>query len=512
VHPNVRVMTTKKPTAKAVIYARISNDPKKAADGQPDADGERRTQRGGDGLGVERQEQDCREIAEQNGWPVTEVFVDNDLSAFSGKRRPRFEALLDAMKNGEVDALICWHTDRLYRSMKDLERLIEIADVAGVSIRTVQGGDLDLSTSAGRMIARILGSVARQESEHMSERRVRANQQKAEQGKWQTANRAFGYTLDGQPLEPEASEFRQAVADVLAGKSIQGIAKSWNKRGIKTTLAGSERRNPHTGATFKVSGEWAAPSVRRLLANPRYAGLKVHRGDEIGKGDWVPLIDEDTYRGLKALLSDPSRIKCTSFERKYLGTNLYRCGECGSPVKAAWPGGSNKTTGRASRQSRAYVCRKGSCVLRSGQPVDDYVTATVLERLSRPDAHLLLDTPVDLTGMQTKRAALVAKLDHLAVAFANDDIDGVQLRTGTADLRVKVAKLDGQLADATRTSPVAALLASGSRLWERWGEMSVTQQAAAIDEIATVTIHRCPPGLRRFSSDFVTVKWRRDDA
>jgi site-specific DNA recombinase len=514
VHPNVRVMTTKKQTAKAVIYARISNDPKKAADGQPDADGERRTQRGGDGLGVERQEQDCREIAEQNGWPVTEVFADNDLSAFSGKRRPRFEALLDAMKNGEVDALLCWHTDRLYRSMKDLERLIEIADVAGVSIRTVQGGDLDLSTSAGRMIARILGSVARQESEHMSERRVRANQQKAEQGKWQTANRAFGYTLDGQPREPEASEFRQAVVDVLAGKSIQGIAKSWNERGIKTTLADRERRNPHTGATFKVSGQWAAPSVRRLLVNPRYAGLKMHRGKEVGKGDWTALIDEDTHRGLVAYLSDPSRIKCTSFERKYLGTNLYRCGhdECeGGLMKAAMPGGTTKT-GRANRQSRAYVCRKTAHVLRTGQPVDDYVVATVLERLSRPDAHLLLETPVDLTGLQTKRTALVAKLDDFAAMFAKDEIDGAQLRRGTADVRAKLAKLDTQLADATRTSPVAALLASGERLWERWEAMSVTQRAQAIDEIAVVTILPCPKGLRRFSSDFVTVKWRRDDA
>jgi hypothetical protein len=63
------------------------------------------------------------------------------------------------MKDGTVNALICWHTDRLYRSMRDLERLIEVADAAGAPIRTVQVGDLDLSTSAGRMVARILGPI-----------------------------------------------------------------------------------------------------------------------------------------------------------------------------------------------------------------------------------------------------------------------------------------------------------------------------------------------------------------
>ena len=108
--------------------------------------------------------------------------------------------MLQAMKNNEFDVLICWHTDRLYRSMKDLERLIDIAEVSRTSIRAVQGGEIDLSTSAGKMVARILGSVARQESEHMSERRVSANMQKAAAGKWATCNRTFGYTADGKPV------------------------------------------------------------------------------------------------------------------------------------------------------------------------------------------------------------------------------------------------------------------------------------------------------------------------
>ncbi len=79
--------------------------------------------------------------------------------------------MLDDMKAGQFAALIVWHTDRLYRSMKDLERLIDVADASGTQLKTVQGGDLDLSTSAGRMLGRILGATARQESEHHAERR-----------------------------------------------------------------------------------------------------------------------------------------------------------------------------------------------------------------------------------------------------------------------------------------------------------------------------------------------------
>ena len=60
-------------TRSAAIYVRISRD------------------RNGDCLGVERQEQECRTLAERLGWTVTEVYSDNDISAFSGRRRPDYE-------------------------------------------------------------------------------------------------------------------------------------------------------------------------------------------------------------------------------------------------------------------------------------------------------------------------------------------------------------------------------------------------------------------------------------
>ncbi|HYZ02002.1 MAG TPA: recombinase family protein, partial [Candidatus Binatia bacterium] len=56
----------------AGIYTRISMD------------------RVGGGLGVERQEQDCRELCGRRGWEVAETYRDNDISAYSGKKRPAY--------------------------------------------------------------------------------------------------------------------------------------------------------------------------------------------------------------------------------------------------------------------------------------------------------------------------------------------------------------------------------------------------------------------------------------
>ncbi len=464
---------------RAAIYTRISNDPKKIGDDGPDG----RVGRGGDGLGVQRQEEDCRALAAQLGWDVIQVYVDNDLSAYSGKRRPDFEAMLDAMKNGQFDALICWHTDRLYRSMKDLERLIDIAEVARVPIKTVQGGDLDLSTSAGKMVARILGSVARQESDHMSERRIRANRQKAEAGKWQTANRPFGYTMTGEPLEPEATALRTAVADVLAGKSINQVAREWNGAGLKGTRGTS----------------WTSPRVRRLLINPRYAALKVHRGRVIGPGDWEALIDEDTHRGLVAFLSDPSRITNVSFEKKHMGTGVYRCGVCDGPMRASQPGGRHAG-------GRRYECRDKQCVVRVGQPLDEYVEMLVLKKLGESNIRARLgDNEIDVSELHAQRAALQARLDELAAMFAQGVIDGSQLRRGTIELRTQLAGVDSVLAEAARTSPVVGLLDAGDRLVECWRALSPDMKGKVVQELMTVRVMPAPRGPR-FDPEYVQIE------
>ena len=50
--------------------------------------------------GVARQESDARKLAEQRGWYVVEVIVDNDISAAGKKARPGFEKALTVIATG----------------------------------------------------------------------------------------------------------------------------------------------------------------------------------------------------------------------------------------------------------------------------------------------------------------------------------------------------------------------------------------------------------------------------
>jgi site-specific DNA recombinase len=279
---------------------------------------------------------------------------------------------------------------------------------------------------------------------------------------------------------------------------VRKVSMEWNAAGLKTTLAGTQQTN--YGKTRVVTGEWNSPRVRRLLVNPRYAGLKVHRGKVVGKGDWTALIGADTFNGLVAYLSDPSRKPGTNFERKYIGSGVYVCGRCEGKMRSARPGG---------RKSYAYVCREQAHLLRVGQPLDDYVTAVVLRRLSQPDAHLLLDdNRIDIPALQTQRNALQARLDELADAFAEGAIDASQLRRGTSNLRVKLSGIDSQLADAARTDPVAGLIADREQLQAKWDVCSPAIRGQIIDALMTVTIMPCPSG-KRFDPAYVHIDWKR---
>jgi DNA invertase Pin-like site-specific DNA recombinase len=489
-------MDTTMPAARAAIYTRISQD------------------QTGERAGVTRQLEECRALAGRLNFTVVAHFDDNDMSAFTGKTRPGYEAMLAGMKRGEFTAIVCYHPDRLYRSLKDLERLIDIADATGVQIRSVNGGDFDLSNATGKMIARILGSVSRQESEHKAERQRSANTARRAAGQWQAFGRVpFGYAKVGEPphrllvpKEPEATMVRQAVAHVLAGGSLRSIAVDWNRRGVPTIRG----------------NKWASFTVKQLLENPVYAGLVMttikqpHQSPSrqgrrvVATGDWEPLFDEEVHHALMTIFKDPGRrVNTLAFERKYMGSGVYLCGVCGAKL-------SVKNTGKSKYccyDPRDTSARTSAHVTRSLEPVDDLVTAVVINTLLQTNIRgRLVDRPdVDLDGLRTRRAAWAVRADELARMFADGEIDGNQLRAGSAGLQTKIAEIDAVLAAAVASSPAAALLEGDpdeDELVARFDAAPPDIKGKIVDELMTVTINKVRKGSK-FNPDAIDITPKR---
>ena len=74
-------------------------------------------------------------------------YVDNDLSAYTGKHRPEYERMLADLADGLVDAVLVYNIDRLTRRPAELEQFHEAVDRAGVRHVRFVTGDTDIVES-----------------------------------------------------------------------------------------------------------------------------------------------------------------------------------------------------------------------------------------------------------------------------------------------------------------------------------------------------------------------------
>jgi site-specific DNA recombinase len=257
---------------RAVIYCRISRDI---------------TQ---EGLGVQRQELECRELCEREGYLVEHILIDNDISAYRGKHRPGWEQVKKLIRSGKVEVLVAWHPDRITRRTKELEGLIDLLSKSDVMVRTVQAGLVDLSTPSGRFQARIVGAVAQHESEQKSARQKSKARELAVAGKvGGGGTRPYGFEHDRLNLRhEEASAILWAVGQVNAGKSLGWIC-----------------RNMPTPTVTGVA--WKPPVLKRTLTSPRVAGLREYQGEVVGTAVWPSIVDRASWELCRSILGDPER-------------------------------------------------------------------------------------------------------------------------------------------------------------------------------------------------------------
>jgi DNA invertase Pin-like site-specific DNA recombinase len=83
------------------------------------------------------------------------------------RQRPELEKLLEQLRAGDVVAVTKY--DRLARSLKDLIEIIEQIKERKAGFRSL-GEDIDTTTSAGRLIFHVFGSIAEFERERIVER------------------------------------------------------------------------------------------------------------------------------------------------------------------------------------------------------------------------------------------------------------------------------------------------------------------------------------------------------
>ncbi|KDE13852.1 recombinase family protein [Rhodococcus aetherivorans] len=456
--------------------------------------------REGTEYGIQRQRDDVLRLVQARGWTVVAEYVDNDTSATKRRPRPGFEAMMAAVDAGDVDVIVARHVDRLVRRLVDLEAVLERCDTHGVVIVTAADG-VDTSTDGGRLVVRVLGSVAQGEMERKSARQRSAMAQAAAQGRYVGGRRAFGYEADGVTLRAdEAALVKAGYEAVLAGESLAAVARMWNASGIGTTQGGAR---------------WERSAVKDVLINARNAGLRRHRPEGshasyrqdpasfvVGKAEWPAIVPEETWRAVVALLTDPGRRKAPRRAVALL-TGVGRCGVCGAPVHA----------GGARRHYRTYRCRATPGHLaRMADPVEAYVEAVMVARLSMPDALTAFAPAVeaDTRDLQAEADVLRRRLEDMAEDYADGIMTRQQFRAGTEKAKARLAEVEAEITAAGAADVIAPLVTSGD-VEAAWSELSTARRRSVIDTLAVVTLYSPGRGRRSFDPGTVGIVWKSGD-
>jgi len=456
----------------AAVYVRISSDPT------------------GRALGVARQEEDCQALAARRGWEVAKVYVDNDISAFDKRKvRPGWQRLLVDLRTGQRDALVVYDMDRLARRTRDLDDLLDVYEQRpGVGFAAVTG-EIDLASSGGRMVARLLVSVATKASEDTGRRVARKHLELAQQGLPAGGRRAFGYADDFLTVvDHEAAEIRKAAARVVAGDPISAIIDDLHARGVRPTRA----------------KRWSRPSLQYVLTSERVAGRRRHQGRDIGPASWPAILDDETWNAVRAVFAGRAGSPNLVNVRRYLLSGLARCGRCDTALigKTAVPSAP-----------AAYACpvpRDGGCsgVRRAVASVDALVTGMVLARLTRPDAaELLLDASPDVTSAAAEMVDIRDRLERMAIDFADNVLTADQLRAITSRLRGRLDELQRVVSFADRDDAVSELVNSGN-VAARWETFDLRTRREIVDALMVVKVLPATAKGKRFDPASIAITWR----
>lgn len=460
----------------AAVYARISSD------------------QDGTALGVARQVEDCRRLADELGWVVAEEYVDNDISAYSGRKRPAYEAMLRDLAEGRRDAVLVYHADRLTRRPIELEQFLEVVTAAGVrDVRFVAGAAVDVANGDGLLVLRMLSAVAANESASKSRRVRRKLDEVAASGMPHGgANRPFGFDTDRITHRPDEVEVvRTMVARMLAGESARSIAAWLNESGVAS-----------------VSGKaWSTTTVRAIVTSPRIAGLREHRGEVVGPAVWEPIISVEEHHRVRAQV-EARKVTRRRVPQRYLLSGLLRCGKCGVRLYS-----SRRET------SRRYVCLSGpdhgGCgrLTVVAEPVEDLITYAVLYRLDTPQLAEALSgrarADAETAALAEQIASDRAQLDELAQLYASKAIPAREWLAARNPIEERIHDAERRLARATRSDALSGLVGNGDALRDQWAGLGLDRRHAIVAAVLDhAVIGPGVQGARRLDPARVEPVWR----
>lgn len=401
-----------------------------------------------EGYGLPAQEQAIRAYCQARRWELGELYVDAGRSGGSIKGRESLKRLLDDAHSGAFEAVVFVRLDRLARNLTDLLDIWGQLDRAGVAVVCIVQS-IDTTTSEGRLMRNIFGSVGEFERDVIRDRIEAALEQKARQGEI-VGPLPLGYQRKHERDQTGKvisyhDEPDPVIAPLIKEAFVRYASGTESMRDMATWANGVGLRSTEGNPLDRLS-------VRKLLSNTTYAGLVTYHGGIIGNGKHPAIVDMGLFTKVQETMRGRNRYfppKRPFGREPYPLSGVAVCGHCStSMVGLTRSQQSDRYRYSWYRCSTAHRRGKDACeqpMVRT-HVVEDQVAAYIGGMKLPPE--YLGEVVADLRRRRERpsdpkeAAALRQQLERWKRLFALGEVDEAQLKAEIKPLKARLAELD----------------------------------------------------------------------
>ena len=285
-----------------------------------------------EGFSLGEQEEKLKQLCDYKGYEVYKVYCDAGISAKDMEHRPKFQEMLQDMRDGKINYIVAYKLDRVTRSVRDLEELISQLEKYNTYL-VCDRDDVNTSTANGRFFVRMLTVLSQLEIEIVSER-TKFGLNGAIKSGHLPGQVALGFKKDGNKktiIDPATAPIVKRVFDLyLQGKTFLQISNIFNDEKV-------------------LNKNWKDTHIERIINNRLYMGdyemyKRLKEWKNVEPVIYMNVVDPIIPRYIWEECQAQKIINQRTYtrDRVYTFFQKLKCPKCGKIMKCKGSGGKKR--------------------------------------------------------------------------------------------------------------------------------------------------------------------------